>query len=171
MYHPYLSTSGERNPFFAPNARAQFMGLNPQHTRAHLARAVYEGVALAVYDCYQHIPTTTDRVVLSGGGARSEFWCQLLADCLGVDIHIPVGEELGTKGSALIAGVGTGQYADLEAAIRQTTATERIYRPRRTPSEIYEKLYDLYVMTYQDLFDVWDRRQQILDSLPSTEDS
>lgn len=169
MYHPYLSSSGERNPFFAPNARAQFTGLTPQHTRAHLARAVYEGVALAVSDCYRHIPIPSDRVVLSGGGARSEFWCQLLSDCLDLDVHVPIGKELGSKGAAVIAGVGTGQYTDIEAAVEKTTATERIYHPRQTPSEIYDKLYELYVMTYEESFDLWDRRQQILNSLPRTE--
>jgi sugar (pentulose or hexulose) kinase len=81
LYHPYLSSSGERGPFVDPTARAQFVGLTPEHDTAHLVRAVYEGLSLAVRDCVEHLPGSTGGVALSGGGTSSELWCQLIADC------------------------------------------------------------------------------------------
>lgn len=167
MYHPYLSSSGERNPFLAPNARAQFTGLTANHSSADLARAVYEGVSLAIRDCYEHMPTTTDHVVLSGGGTRSAFWCQIIADCLGAKVSVPVGAEFGAKGAALVAGVAVDHYEDLERAVTGTTTIDQTYEPRSTRTKIYERLYEIYVTIYEAMFDAWDTRSEILEDLPS----
>lgn len=162
VYHPYLSSGGERSPFLKPTARAQFTGLSPDHTRDHLVRAVYEGVALAMRDCYEHIPGQTDAVLMGGGGARSDMWCQLFADCLGRRIDVPAGEEFGAKGAALLAGVGVGLYEDIESAVAQTTGVARTYHPTPDAAEKYDVLYDLYRETYEVMFDVWDRRESVL---------
>ncbi len=162
VYHPYLSSGGERSPFLKTTARAQFTGLSPEHTRDHLARAVYEGVALAMRDCYEHIPGETDAVLMGGGGARSELWCQLFADCLGRRIEVPAGEEFGAKGAALLAGVGVDLYDDVPSAVAQTTGVARTYRPNPEAAEKYDVLYDLYRETYEAMFDVWDRRETAL---------
>ena len=162
VYHPYLSSGGERSPFLKTTARAQFTGLSPDHTRDHLARAVYEGVALAMRDCYEHIPGQTDAVLMGGGGARSDLWCQLFADCLGRRIDVPAGEEFGAKGAALLAGVGVGRYDDVESAVARTTGVARTYRPTPDAAEKYDVLYDLYRETYEAMFDVWDRREAAL---------
>src|SRR5699024_9936712 len=98
LYHPYLSSSGERGPFVDPTARAQFIGLTPEHDTEHLVRAVYEGLSLAIRDCVEYLPPTAGKVALSGGGTSSELWCQLIADCLNRPVTISSGSELGAKG-------------------------------------------------------------------------
>ncbi len=167
MYHPYLSSAGEKAPFLNPSARAQFTGLEPSHTRDHLLRAVYEGVALGMRDCYEHIPTNSERLYLSGGGSRSELWCQMFADCLGIPVHRPEGREHGARGAALLAGCGTGLYAGIEAAVEEATRIERTYSPDSSRHEQYSRLYELYRKSYRSLFDVWEHRRELMDELTS----
>ena len=165
LYHPYLSASGERSPFNDPNARGQFLGLSPTHDRADLLRAVYEGVALAMRDCYEHIDVDADRVTVSGGGARSDLWCQLFADCLDNEVAVPAGEEFGARGVALLAGVGIGEIDDLEATVRETTTYERVWEPRDRYVRIYDEWYGAYRDTYRRMADVWERRARTVDRL------
>ncbi|AGB37097.1 FGGY-family carbohydrate kinase [Natronococcus occultus] len=164
-YHPYLSVSGERSPFLKTNARASFLGLSPDHTNDHLLRAVYEGVTLAMRDCYEHMPGDPDRILMSGGGARSDFWCQLFADCLDTQIAVPKGDEYGAKGAALLAGVGSDIYEDLESAVRKTTKIERTYEPVPENTQQYNIWYDHFRSSYESLFDVWDDRSRSMTEL------
>jgi sugar (pentulose or hexulose) kinase len=165
LYHPYLSSSGERSPFIDSAARAQFSGLDPSHTRAHLLRAVYEGVALAMRDCYEHLPTEADRVVVSGGGAGSTFWCQLFADCLDTTVAVPEGSELGARGIALLAGVALDAYPDIEAGLDAMTGIDRSYDPRPEYAERYDEWYEVYRTTYEAMFDAWETRAAVLGGL------
>jgi sugar (pentulose or hexulose) kinase len=166
LYHPYLSGSGERSPFLKTTARAQFTGLSPEHTRANLIRAVYEGVALAMRDCFEHIPAESERVLMSGGGTRSELWCRIFADCLDTPVLVPRGTEFGAKGAALLAAVGAGEFADVDAAVERTTATERTYHPDPDAAGVYDTWYAVYRETYEAMFDVWDSRARALEELP-----
>jgi sugar (pentulose or hexulose) kinase len=165
LYHPYLSTAGERSPFVKPSARAQFTGLEPTHTRANLYRAVYEGVALALRDCYEYLPLKANSVAVSGGGSRSTFWCQLFADCLGADVTVPAGTEPGARGVALLAGVALDEYPDIETAVSEGTEVSRSYTPRPENMRRYEQWYTVYRKTYRAMFDVWDERAAALDDI------
>ena len=165
VYLPFLSGAGERAPFLDADARAGLMGLEPDHGWATVLRAVYEGVALALRDCYAAIPADPERVAVSGGGARSPFWCQLFADCLGTEIAVTAGEELGAKGVALLAGVGTGRYPDLETAVERTVSTARTYEPRPDHEAFYAEWYDLYTDTYEAMFEPWAERAALLSRL------
>lgn len=159
LYHPYLSAAGEKAPFVAPGARAQFTGLGPDHGREHLARAVYEGVALAARDCFAALPGAVDRVSLSGGGARSELWCQLFADALDATVTVPAGEEFGARGAAFLAGMAVGTYDGLADAVDRTAAVERSYRPRPDSTAAYDRWYSVYEATREAMVDVWKRRR------------
>lgn len=165
IYHPFLSSAGERAPFLNPNARAQFIGLNPEHTQAHLVRAVYEGISLAMRDCYMHLPNNADEIYLSGGGANSDFWCQMFADCLNATIVIPKGTEFGAKGAALLACVGIGQYDDLASAVEVTSSVAQSFEPRPEKVRQYRRWYDVYTDAYEATFDIWDDRMEALEDL------
>jgi xylulokinase/L-xylulokinase len=89
-----LNTTGVISPFVNPTARAQFFGISIEHTRAHLLRAVYEGTALSMLDCYAHFPVNVEQLYISGGGARSPFWCQMFADCTARIYFVLTGSEL-----------------------------------------------------------------------------
>jgi len=165
LYHPYLSTSGERGPFTDPDARAQFVGLTPEHTTDHLVRAVYEGLSLTVRDCVEHLPDTVTTVSLSGGGARSEFWCQLLADCLDATIVVPAGTEFGAKGAAILLGLAMDEYPDLASAVDRTVTTDRRYEPRTDVAEKYDALYDLFLDIRQRMGAIWSNRARTYQQL------
>ncbi|XVH33116.1 FGGY-family carbohydrate kinase (plasmid) [Haloferacaceae archaeon DSL9] len=165
LYHPFLSSAGERAPFLNPNARAQFMGLTQEHTQAHLVRAVYEGISLAMRDCYSHLPYDTDEIYLSGGGASSDFWCQMFADCLNATIVLPTGSEFGAKGAALLAGVGVGAYDDLPSAVHETSSVERSFEPRPENVRQYRRWYGVYKAAYEATFEIWDQRLEALEDL------
>lgn len=163
VYHPYLSDAGEKAPFVDPDARAGFTGLEPSHSRGHLLRAVYEGIALALRDCAEHLPGTSDRVVTSGGGVRSEFWCRLFADCLDATVAVPAGDELGARGIAAMAATATGLYAEVEAAVDAMTSVETSYEPRPERVARYEDLYEVYADAREGLREAWTGRAAAVD--------
>lgn len=165
LYHPYLSEAGERAPFLETTARAQFSGLAPRHTEDHLIRSIYEGIAFSVRDCFEHIPSDSDGVHLSGGGARSDFWCQVFADCLDIPVSVPDGAEFGAKGVAMLAGIAVDQYDDIADAVEQMTTITRSYEPNDEKVAQYDRWYGLYKDTYESMFEHWQTREAILSDL------
>ena len=163
-YHPYLSPTGERGPFVDPDARGQFIGLTPEHCPEQLARAVYEGLSLAVRDCVEHLPKDASRVALSGGGTRSDLWPQLIADCLDRPVVVPAGSELGAKGAAIVLAVGLDEFTSLEEAVDRMVSVDRRYTPRDDVTPTYDALYDLYVDVREAMGDVWTRRAEVFRS-------
>lgn len=162
IFHPYLFPGGERGPFVKPTARASFTGLNLNHTGKHLLRAVYEGVAFATLDCYRHMPIDPKNVVLSGGGANSAVWCQIVADCLGKPVSVPEGSQFGAKGAALNIGIAVGAYKDAQDAVAKSVRTARLYAPNLSNTKLYHQLYDVYKLTAERQMDLWDLRAEII---------
>jgi sugar (pentulose or hexulose) kinase len=162
IFHPYLFPGGERGPFVKPTARASFTGLSLDHSRRHLLRAIYEGVAFATLDCYRHMPIDPQVVCLSGGGAKSEVWCQILADCLGKPIRVPAGSQFGAKGAALNAGVAAGFYPSAQEGVKRSVKMVRFYEPDAANARLYRELYQVYQQTAERQMDLWDLRASIL---------
>jgi sugar (pentulose or hexulose) kinase len=165
IFLPYLNTAGMVSPFAEPSARGMFFGLSVEHRRADMLRAVYEGTALAMRDCYDTMGQPVDEVILVGGGARSAFWCQMFADATERRILTSEGSELGARGVALLAGLGVGVYASLEEAIRVSVRTARSYEPRPEAARVYRALYELYRQLCFNARESWRLRQRILDTL------
>jgi sugar (pentulose or hexulose) kinase len=165
IYHPYLNTTGVLSPFLHPAARAQFFGVSAEHTRAHFLRAIYEGTALAMLDCYRQIPAEIDEWYLAGGGKRSRFWTQMLADATGRTMLVPEGEELGARGAAMLAGVACGIYTDIPDAMQQVIQIERQHNPDPNATEKYHRIYELYRHIYSQLSDAWWQRHHMLSEL------
>jgi xylulokinase len=161
VYHPYLSTSGERGPFVDPDARGQFVGLTPEHGTEALARAVYEGLSLAVRDCVEHLPGDPDEVVASGGGTRSALWCQLVADCLDCPVSVPAGSEPGAKGAAVLLAVALDEYPSLSDAVDRMVTTDRRYEPRPAVADQYAALYDFFASAREGMESVWADRADV----------
>lgn len=169
LYHPYLSNAGVVSPFFHPAARAQFFGLSVDHTRAHMLRAVYEGVALSMRDCASAIPDEIDEWFMAGGGSRSDFWCQMFADCTGKTILVPEGEEFGARGVAMLAGVATGVYADVPDAAKAVSRVRRSFKPDPALTERYRRLHEVYKGVHTRLReDWWDRFNMLQEFDQST---
>jgi xylulokinase len=125
---PYLQ--GERTPHRDASARGAFLGISLAHTRAHLTRAVLEGICFALRDSLsilQELGLSPNQLLLTGGGARSPFLRRLQAEVFGLPVSTVNREEGPAYGAALLAAVGAGAFRDLAAAT-QTTLT-------RAPSE------------------------------------
>lgn len=122
LFLPYLT--GERTPYPDPLVRAAWVGLTVRHTRAHMTRAVLEGVAFGIKDSFTLILQaglgSIKQVRMSGGGAKSGLWRQIMADVLGVELVTVNTTEGAAFGAALLAEVGAGIYENVSAACEAT---------------------------------------------------
>ncbi len=159
LFLPYLS--GERTPHPDPLARGAFVGLTLRHTQAHLTRAVLEGVAFGLRDSFELIQsaglTHIEQVRVSGGGAKSPLWRQILADVLDVELVTVNTTEGAAYGAALLAGVGAGVWPDVDAACRTCVRPAGSTGPRPAEVDRYEDYYGLYRQLYPALKPIWHR--------------
>lgn len=117
VWAPYLM--GERTPHLDPEARAALVGLTASHTRAHVVRAILEGVAFSLRDSltiFEEMKVPVESIRLGGGGARSPVWRQIQAETYGRPVELPAAEEGAAYGAALLAGVGGGMWPSVDAA-------------------------------------------------------
>nr|MDW8081817.1 FGGY-family carbohydrate kinase [Candidatus Calescibacterium sp.] len=161
MFLPYISPGGERAPFLNPHAQGVFFGLRYNHTKAHLLRAVYEGVAFSVLDCFQSLKLPVSELRFCGGGAKSDFWCQLIADVLNARVIIPKNQELGALGAALLAGVGAGVYRDVYDAVERTFVVKNVFEPRERISQFYRERFAVYRELRESLKKLWVHNDQM----------
>ncbi len=159
LYHPYLDPAGERAPFISSAARAQFSGLSAYHTRATLLRAIYEGVALSVLDCYETMGAPVTALRLAGGGARSPLWAQMLADALAAPVIVAEGAEYGARGAVMNAAVAMGLYASYAEAVAHMVRPARTYEPAPSNRQRYLTLLELYRAEREAMMQVWELRQ------------
>ncbi len=162
LFLPYLS--GERTPHPDPLARGVFLGLTTRHTRAHLTRAVLEGVAFGLNDSFRlmadaGLPAPSD-VRIAGGGARSPLWRQIIADVLNVPTVTVNTVEGGAFGAALLAMVGVGWYADAASACAATISTGEPVGPDRDVTR-YADAYAIYREVYPTLRGVFPKLSTI----------
>jgi xylulokinase len=153
LFTPYLS--GERTPYPDPSARASFVGLTVRHRRAHLTRALLEGVAYSMKDCFDLLKSAgldaVSEVRIAGGGARSELWRTIVASILGVEVVTVNSTEGAAFGAALLAGVAAGVWASVDAACDATIAITGRSRPNAEWSAEYDKGYARYRALYPAL--------------------
>ena len=152
LFLPYLT--GERTPHADPLARGAFVGLTLRHSKAHLVRAVLEGVAYGLRDSLELLRQTgvsdPEQVRLSGGGARSPLWRQILADILDIELVTVKVNEGAAYGAALLAAVGAGIYTSVEEACEATVCTSE----QTLPLEEHQPLYNRYYAIYRSLYGV-----------------
>jgi len=149
---PYLM--GERTPHLDPNARAALIGLSASHTRAHVIRAIMEGVAFSLKDTFtifeeMKIPVASIR--LGGGGARSPLWRQIQADVYGREVEIVAAEEGAAYGAAILAGTGAGAWKSVEQACDAIVRVAKRIAPNPKDSAVMQKAYQTYRKIYPAL--------------------
>jgi xylulokinase len=158
LFLPYLT--GERTPHPDPLARGAFVGLTVRHTRAHLTRAVLEGVAFGLRDGFDLMRdaglASIAQVRVSGGGARSALWRQILADVLGVELVTVNTTEGAAYGAALLAGVGAGAWRTVDAASDACVRTGDAVAPSAEAMAIYARQHARYRELYPALKPVND---------------
>ncbi|SDC88808.1 FGGY-family carbohydrate kinase [Paraburkholderia lycopersici] len=152
MFHPFLFGS----PFEQP-ASASFFGIRSWHRRAHLARAVIEGM---VFNHRWHIEALTGafparRAGLTGGGSSSPLLAQLFADVLGIAIDIPESQEASALGAALCAGVSVGVFASLSDACARACRVARTYCPDAQRHTRLDEAYALWTRLIAAIQPLW----------------
>ncbi|HXM36926.1 MAG TPA: FGGY-family carbohydrate kinase, partial [Pyrinomonadaceae bacterium] len=152
LWAPYLM--GERTPHLDPHARAALVGLTASHTRAHIVRAILEGVGFSLRDTFtifaeMNVPVET--IMLGGGGARSPLWRQIQADVYGRTVQLAEAEEGAAYGAALLAGVGSRVWPTVEAACAQAVRVEHEVEPDRTAAALMNQRYQAFRALYPAL--------------------
>ena len=151
LFLPYLS--GERTPHADPHARGAFVGLTLRHGRSHLTRAVLEGITFGLKDSLElagALGVAVTRVRVSGGGARSAMWRQLMADILNVEVATVNVTRGAAFGAALLAGVGVGAWPGVVDAARSVVRETDLLRPGADRS-VYDECYRRYRALYPAL--------------------
>ena len=159
LFLPYLT--GERTPHPDPHARGAFVGLTVRHRREHLTRAVLEGVAFGLRDSFELMREAglefVDQVRVSGGGARSDLWRRILAAVLGTELVTVNTTEGAAFGAALLAGVGAGHWADVDAACEATIEITGSTPVDRQLADAYHEPYEAYTQLYPALKETFRR--------------
>ncbi|HAX42600.1 MAG TPA: xylulokinase [Bryobacteraceae bacterium] len=149
---PYLM--GERTPHLDSIARGAWVGLTAKHNRADMIRAILEGVSYSMRDCLQileQMNVEVSSVRASGGGAKSAFWRQMLADILGVSLATLENKEGSAYGAALLAMAGSGAYSSVEEACRNAVRETDQLVPYPHTSAAYQRGYEVYSVLYPTL--------------------
>jgi xylulokinase len=155
LWAPYLM--GERTPHLDPDARGALVGITAQHTRAHVIRAVLEGVAFSLRDSLtlfkdMGVPITSIR--LGGGGARGSLWQQIQADIYGMPVELLEADEGAAYGAGLLAGVGTGVWPSVDAACEKAVRVAKTVEPDPSIAARMNLQYQEYRKLYPALHDV-----------------
>ena len=157
FFLPYLM--GERSPRWNPHARGAFVGLTIRHSRAHMYRAVLEGVTMnlrVILDAFRDQGTKINAMRLIGGGASGRIWNQIMADIYGLPVHrLAILEEATSMGAALVGGVGVGLYRDF-SMIETMNDIAVTVMPDAKAQAVYEKMVPIFNKLYDALAPVYD---------------
>ncbi|MBQ6469802.1 MAG: hypothetical protein IJJ50_07110 [Lachnospiraceae bacterium] len=148
IFLPYIV--GVNPPEFDPDATGVFWGLRQEHDAVDMAGAVMEGVACILRrncDSIRQTGTGIERIIATGGGAKSAVWCQMQADLTGLPVVVPKDSEAACLGAAIAAAAGCGAYRDFGEACAKAVSMERQYTPRKLPEQ--EKRYRRFCALYE----------------------
>lgn len=151
IFHPYLM--GERSPLWDANARASYFGLSASHTKAHLVRAVLEGILYNLYLVLEALEDFTGkitRVQATGGFARSTLWRQMMADVFNRDVTIPEQYESSCLGSAVLGLYALKKISSLNIVSEMIGETHR-HQPIAANVERYQKILPIYTRILETL--------------------
>lgn len=156
LYLPYLM--GERTPHLDADCRGVFFGLSAMHRKGDLLRAVMEGVSFGLrdsLDILDDMGVNSDSMLLTGGGAKSAFWRQMLADVYARPVQTINSPEGPALGVAILAGVGAGVYRSVEAACEQLVHPEKTIAPNPDNLAAYQAYHRLFKQLYPALKPSW----------------
>jgi xylulokinase len=162
IFLPFMA--GERSPIWDSKARGVFFGLSYNKTRAHMIRAIMEGVGFSLL---HNLETAAEVGAIArdlnsvGGAANSRVWTQIKADITGRTIHVPFSDHATTLGAAILAGVGAGIYKSFDEAVNKTVHITRTHYPNQQNNQIYKGYYQLYLQLYQQLKDLYQRLDKL----------
>jgi len=149
LWTPYLM--GERTPHLDANARGALVGLTASHTRAHVIRAILEGVAFSLRDAFtifEEMQVPVKGIRLGGGGARSQLWRQIQADVYGRQVEVVEAEEGAAYGAAILAGVGARIWPTVDDACNSIVRVAQRTAPQSAAIGAMNTAYAAYRRVY-----------------------
>jgi erythritol kinase len=152
---PYFSPAGERAPFLDPAARGVIAGVSFEHDAGDLARATVEGLAHVIRDCVEAASERPTELVVSGGGAASDLWCQGIADVTGIRTVRVDGTEIGAKGALLYAEVARGSKPTLADAAAHLVTRARHFDPDPALRALFDERHEDFARTRDALAPRW----------------
>jgi erythritol kinase len=163
IYLPYGAPSGERAPFFAPDASASWLGMSVTTTSGQLLRSVYEGLAFSLRESTEALGLDGPLLVC-GGGSDSDLLCAILADVTARDIVRQDEPEVGARGVATLAMAAVGLADDLHDASRRLTPSTTTFRPDSARVALYDEAYSLFIATRDALRPHWPGLRHLRES-------
>lgn len=149
FFLPYLM--GERSPHNNPDARAMFIGMSMDTTRADMTQAVLEGVAFGIRDSFEvakSLGIKIEKTKICGGGAKSLLWKKIMANVLGIRVEVIESEEGPGYGGAMLAAVACGEYASVEEAAEKLVKVVGAVEPEPELVAKYEERYQQFKKIY-----------------------
>ena len=157
MFHPYLQ--GERSPYWDPKLRASFTGVSISSTKGDFVRALLEGVAYSLRDCFgtiEEMKLPVSRIFLIGGGARSRLWSEIVCNVFDLPLQVPTPGDA-SFGTALIAATGSGAFRDGREAVRKCLHIDREIRPDAKLAGFYREGFRRYREIHDALAPVYQK--------------
>ncbi len=155
IFLPYFNYGGSISPFFNLNAKAEIFGLQPHHCGEDILLASYQGLAMAIRDCYQALEIKFNYLFLSGGASNSKLFPQILSDILNVKIYIPEGQEFGARGAAYIASVGIKKYPNIMKAVKSGQKIKKTFYPNKKNFHYYSLKFGKFLKLRKQLNNIW----------------
>jgi len=155
FFHPYLQ--GERCPYWDSSLRASFTGVSISSTRGDFCRALMEGVAFSLRDCYgtlEEMRLPVKRIFLIGGGARSKLWSEIVANVFNCSVAVPKPGDA-SFGACLLAGTGIGLFKDVKEAVAKCLRIDRTIEPDPDQARTYDRLFGRYRAIHDALAPVY----------------
>ena len=162
IFLPFLMASNVN-----PDAKGSFIGISNYHTRAHIVRAIFEGIVFSHKYHIDKLLATRDfppkRIRLAGGAARSKVWSEMFADVLHLPIDIVRVNEIGTLGCAVVAAVAVNDYPSLAVAAENMCSISNTVYPNPLNFEAYAQKYALYIEVIQALDPIWKTIREMIE--------
>ena len=158
FFHPYLQ--GERSPYWDAALRSSFTGVSIASTKGDFIRALFEGVAFSLLDCYGLIDKMglpVKRIFFIGGGAKSRLWSEIVCNIFNLPVQVPaIGDA--SFGTALLAGTGIGLWQNSADAVRNCLAIDREISPDPEKAARYRELFAEYKAIHDALAPIYGAR-------------
>ncbi|MCS7225101.1 MAG: xylulokinase [Armatimonadetes bacterium] len=162
FFVPWLQ--GSATPYPDGTARGGWLGLSLHHQRAHLTRALLEGVAFDLrqsLDTFRQVGVVISEVRIAEGGSRSPVWRQIQSDVFGSDLIVLQNPDASVLGAAIIAGVGTGLFPDFPTACSRTVRLGETIVCDRHRAALYDQMYHIYRNLYPSLISFFSSRYRL----------
>ncbi len=158
LWLPYLSAAGERAPFFDPHATGLLFGITQENTPADIARGLLESLSYIIKEALGAAGTAPTHVALSGGGSRSELWCQIIADVTGVPTTRMEDSQVGAKGAHIYASVFSGRFSTFREATDALVRTGETFTPQANLESLHQQRFELFLDLRRAVSALWMRK-------------